>query len=143
MCQVLTKEFKIVGAKKYGAFVEYAQLVPEAARQFLQRADEIENSTGIEVTVYEPKRDETHKEGTFYVGILVNERVASPPEGMEFLEFQYSYATIKGKESDMGKLYSQLDGWIEAQKYTRNNNFIIEVYHPEELVEIYIPIENA
>lgn len=148
MCEVVSKEFKLVGMKHKGMYKDYAELVPKAAKQFLQKAAEIPNSTGIEVTVYEPQRDQTHLEGTFYVGILVSEKPAFVPEGMEYFDIQHSYGVIRGKETEMGKLYSELDKWILEQRYNRGTHeqYIIEVYYPVkdgvEEVEIHIPIKN-
>ncbi len=45
----------------------------------------ISNLEGTEITVYEPKASESHTEGTFYVGLLVNGEFDSLPEGAEFL----------------------------------------------------------
>jgi predicted transcriptional regulator YdeE len=149
MCEIVTKEFKIVGVRNKGLFEDYAELVPRAAHQFLQNASRIQHNTGIEVTVYEPKADENHAEGTFFVGLLVNEQMDTLPEGLEYLNIQHSYAMIKGKDSGMEKLYSSLDYWIECQSYQKDTaeHFIIEVYYPTqtggEEVEIYIPVKNS
>lgn len=148
MCQIVTKEFKVVGMRNKGLFDDYADLVPRAAHQFLQNAHRIQHNTGIEVTVYEPKAHESHAEGTFYVGLLVNEQMDTLPEGMEYLHLQHSYAVIKGKGNQISSLYSTLDRWIEDEGYERDTaeHNIVEVYHPVENdveeVEIHIPLEN-
>ncbi|MBT2680207.1 GyrI-like domain-containing protein [Bacillus sp. ISL-35] len=145
MCQVVNREFKVIGMKQNGPFESYAQLVPQAAQQFLQQ---MPNYEGTEVTVYEPKSSDSHVEGTFYVGILVEEKPVSLPEGIEFLEIQHTYGMISGKGNEMGKLYSTLDEWIYGQGYQKelDGNYIIETYHPIEndieMVEIYIPINS-
>jgi hypothetical protein len=87
MFQVVNREFKVIGMKHSGPFESYAQLVPQAAQQFLQR---MPNYEGTEVTVYEPKASNSHVEGIFYVGILVEEKPASLSEEIEFLEIQHS-----------------------------------------------------
>jgi predicted transcriptional regulator YdeE len=144
MCQVVTREFKVIAVKHRGLFKDYAKLVPQAAQQFSQSAS---NLSGTEITVYEPKVNESHAEGTFYVGLLVNDELAALPEGAELLEIQHSYGMIRGKGSEMSSLYSLLDQWIDEQGYTRDTleNFILETYHPVENegeeVEIYIPIK--
>jgi predicted transcriptional regulator YdeE len=145
MCEVVSREFKIIAMKHNGRFEDYPQLVPQAAQQFVNRMPDF---SGTEVTVYEPKANISHTEGTFYVGILVNETPRSLPEEMEFLEIQHSYGMIRGKGNEMDGLYSKLDGWINADSYARatDGNYIVETYHPVENdieeVEIYIPIKG-
>ncbi len=145
MCQVVNKEFKVIGMKHNGQFESYAQLVPQAAQKFLQLTS---NYEGTEVTVYEPKASKDHVEGTFYVGILVEEKPVSLPEKLEFLVIQHTYGMISGNGNEMGKLYSTLDEWIGGQGYQKelDGNYIIETYHfienDIEMVEIYIPINS-
>ena len=144
MCKVVSRDFKVIAMKHQGRFEDYAELVPQAAQQFLKRMPDF---SGTEVTVYEPKSSKSHTEGTFYVGILVDEKPVSMPEEMEFLEIRHSYGMIRGDGKEMGSLYSSLDQWIEKKGYIRDTlkNFIIETYHPlengAEEVEIYIPIK--
>ena len=143
MCQVVSRDFKVVAMKHQGRFEDYAVLVPQAAQQFLKRMPDF---SGTEVTVYEPKLGETHIEGIFYVGILVEEKPESLPEEMEFLEIQQSYGMITGKGNEIGRLYSTIDEWIDKQGHKRElaGSYIIETYHPVEndveMVEIFIPI---
>ncbi|MFT9598342.1 GyrI-like domain-containing protein [Mesobacillus sp.] len=144
MCQVVTREFKVIAVKHRGLYKDFAELVPKAAHQFLQR---VPNLAGTEVTVYEPKASESHTEGTFYVGLLVNNALDTLPEGAEFLDIQHSYGMIRGKGTGMGSLYKMLDQWVDEQGYARDTleNYILETYHPVENdveeVEIYIPIK--
>lgn len=144
MCQVVKREFKVVAVKHRGLYKDFAELIPKAAHQFLQR---VPNLAGTEVTVYEPKGSESHPEGTFYVGLLVNDEFDNLPEGAEFLDIQHTYAMIRGKGTEMGSLYSTLDQWVDEQGYARDTleNYILETYHPVENdveeVEIYIPIK--
>jgi predicted transcriptional regulator YdeE len=144
VCQVVTREFKVIAVKHGGLYKDFAELVPKAAHQFLQR---VPNLTGTEVTVYEPKASESRTEGTFYVGLLVNDEFETLPEGVGFLDIQHKYAMIRGKGTEMVSLYSSLDQWIDEQDYARDTleDFIIETYHPVENdveeVEIYIPIK--
>lgn len=148
MCKVVSKEFKAVGMRNRGLFRDYATLVPKAAQYFLKRAHDIPNSTGVEVSIYEPKRDQTHREGTFFVGCLVNGDAESLPEGMEYIRAENSYATIRGKVTEMGQLYSELDKWIGEQgyQYRSPEHYILEVYCPVENdtedVEVYVPIKS-
>lgn len=145
MCQVVNREFKVIGTKHSGPFESFAQLVPQAAQRFLQR---MPNYEGTEVTIYEPKASNSHVEGIFYVGILVDEIPVSLSEEIEFLEIQHSYGMISGKGNEIGKLYSTLDEWIDGQGYQKelDGNYIIETYHPVEndieMIEIYIPIHS-
>ena len=145
MCQVVKKEFKIIAKKHTGLYKDYAELVPKAAQQFLQRAS---NLAGTEVSVYEPKANESHTEGTFYVGILVDDKIDTLPEGAEFLNIEQSYGMIRGKGTEMSSLYSSLGQWIDVQGYERDTleNLILETYHPVENdveeVEIYIPVKG-
>lgn len=144
MYQVVTREFKVIAMKHRGLYKDFAELVPMAAHQFLQG---IPNLAGTEITVYEPKASESHTEGTFYVGLLVNGEFDSLPEGAEFLDIQHTYAMIRGKGTEMASLYLSLDQWIDEQGYARDTfeDFIIETYHPvdngAEEVEIYISIK--
>ena len=144
MCQVVKRKFKVIGMRHSGLFKDYANLVPQAAHQFLQRASNLE---GTEITVYEPKASESHTEGAFYVGLLVNDELDTLPEGAVILDIQHSYGMIRGKGTEMGSLYSTLDQWIDEQGFARDTlkDFIIETYHPVENdveeVEIYIPIK--
>lgn len=148
MCKVVTKDIKVIGVKHKGIFTEYADIVPKAAQQFLEKAKDIPNSTGLEVSVYEPPKEPTQLEGTFFVGILVNGHTDFVPEGMEYMHIHHSYAVIKGKGTEMGSLYSELDKWILDQSHSRATpeQYIIEVYYPVqgdvEDVEVYIPIKN-
>ena len=148
MSKIVTKEFKVFGKRNKGLFEDFGELVPRAAHQFLQNANRIQHNTGIEVTVYEPKADESHAEGTFYVGLLVNEQMDTLPEGMVYLHLQHSYAVIKGKGNQISSLYSTLDRWIADEGYERDTpkHYIVEVYHPlgndVEDIEIHIPVKN-
>lgn len=144
MSTVVTKEFKLAGQKNKGLFKDYGTLVPQAAHRFLQNAGGIPQP-GNEVTIYEPRRNENHEEGLFYVGLLVDQQPENLPEGIEYLEVQHTYAMIRGNGSEIGSLYSMLEQWIAEQSLTRaaQENFIVEVYYPVsggEEVEIYIPI---
>jgi predicted transcriptional regulator YdeE len=147
MSQVVEKAFKVVGERRNGLFKDYAQLVPKAAQQFLSRVNEIPQNTGVEVTVYEPPREREQLEGSFIVGVLVDEKVEQLPSGMEFIEVQEQYAMTKGKVSEIGEIYESLDKWIVEQGYQHESpeHYIIEVYcvvdDAEEEVEVYIPIK--
>jgi predicted transcriptional regulator YdeE len=144
MCQVVKREFKVIAVKHRGLYKDFKELVPKAAHQFLQRVPKL---TGTEISVYEPKASDSHTEGTFYVGVLVNGELDTLPEGTEFLDIQHTYAMIRGKGTEMGSLYSSLDQWIDEQGYVRDTweSYILETYHPVgnggEEVEIYIPIK--
>lgn len=148
MVKVVEKTFMVVGEKNRGLFKEYAEAVPKAAQLFLNRESEIPFSSGIEVTVYEQPKQQNQLEGTFYVGVLVNEKVSDLPTGMEYIEAEHRYAMTTGKVSEMSNIYSNLDKWIVENNYQHSspNNYIIEVYdqveNDVENVEVYIPIVN-
>ncbi|WP_430787545.1 GyrI-like domain-containing protein [Virgibacillus flavescens] len=143
-CQKVTKAFKIIGKKHSCAFGDYASEVPKHAQNFMEEATRIQNHTGIEVSLFEPKKDETHVEGIYYVGVLVSEPVEIAPEHMEYLEVEDEFVTIRGKMTNVSDLYSELLAWAEEQGYIINqNDYIVETYHPVEIgeeVEVYIPI---
>jgi predicted transcriptional regulator YdeE len=146
LVKVVEKTFMVVCEKNRGHFKEYAEAVPKAAQLFLKRESEIPFSSGTEVTVYEQPQQQNQVEGTFYVGVLVDEKVNELPTGMDYLEVQHRYAMTSGKVSEMGTVYSNLDKWIITNnyQYASANNYIIEVYYPVENdvenVEVYIPI---
>ncbi|MCA1320944.1 hypothetical protein LC085_13555 [Bacillus tianshenii] len=85
MVKVVEKTFMVVGEKNRGLFKKYAEAVLKAAQLFLNRESEIPFSSGIEVTVYEQPKQQNQLEGTFYVGVLVNEKVSDLPTGMEYI----------------------------------------------------------
>ncbi len=149
MCKVVSKEFQAAVMRNRGLFKDYAELVPKAAQHFLQQAHNIFNRTGLEVSIYERKIGDNHLEGTFFVGLLVNGKAESLPEGMEYIRAENSYAAIRGKVTEMGRLYSDLNQWIGEQgyQYEAPEHYIVEVYYPVENdaedVEVYIPIKNA
>ncbi|KON90294.1 hypothetical protein AF332_13485 [Sporosarcina globispora] len=148
MCKVVSKEFKTVVIKNKGLFKDYAHLVPETARDFLKQGHLVQNSSGLEVSIYEPKRGEDHLEGIFFVGYLVHEKADTLPDGMKYIEVQHKYATIRGKALEMGDLYVRLNNWISEQGHQQDSfdNYILEVYYPieneDEDAEVYIPIKN-
>lgn len=143
MCHVMSGDFKVVAMKHTGSFEDYAELVPQAAQQFLKK---MPNFSGTEVTVYEPKTSEAHTKGVFYVGVLVDEKPESLPEEMEYLEIQQTYGMITGKANEIGRLYSTIDEWISQQGHKKElaGTYIVETYHPVEndveLVEIFMPL---
>ncbi|MEH7385275.1 AraC family transcriptional regulator [Bacillus sp. JJ1521] len=144
-CKKLKKVFRVVGLKGSGAFVDYGVEVPKLAQQLLARKYEIKNHTDIEIALFEPKRDNNHLEGYFYVGLIVNDNLTEVPFGMEYIEKEQEYASIRGGINNLTNLHQHLKNWIDEQGYKRNlESYIIETYHPmlsgEEEVEIYLPI---
>ncbi|MEO4053328.1 GyrI-like domain-containing protein [Solibacillus sp. CAU 1738] len=138
------KTFKVVGIKGKGSFENYSIEVPELARQFLSRINEIDSSNGNEIALFEPKIDEDHLEGNYYVGVIVDKSFSAVPEGMEYIELSQSYVSARGPITEIGTLYHNLLQWSIKQQYKRNiESYIIEIYHPMdngEEVEIYLPI---
>ncbi|WP_045518986.1 GyrI-like domain-containing protein [Neobacillus niacini] len=144
-CKTVKKTFRIVGLNGSGAFANFGTEIPKLAQQFLDRLDEIENHSGTEIALFEPKRDDDHLEGYYYVGVSVNEPLKRVPVGMEYIETTQDYVTTRGKINNIGKLHNILLKWADDQGYKRDlESHIIETYHPmengEEEVEIYLPI---
>lgn len=141
----IKKNFKVVGMKNSGVFDDYGTEVPKFAQQFLRRANEIKNSSETEIALYEPKRNDNHLEGQYYVGLIVNETLNEVPTGMEYIETTQDYVNMRGKISDIGKLHKELLKWADEQGFQRDlESYIVETYHQnensEEEVEIYLPI---
>ncbi|NYE05751.1 hypothetical protein F4694_002526 [Bacillus niacini] len=144
-CKTVKKTFRVVGIKGSGAFSNLGTEIPKLAQQFLNRLDEIENQSGTEIALFEPKRDADHLEGYYYVGIMVNEPLNKVPVGMNYFETTQDYVTTRGRISNIGTLHNILLKWADEQGYKRDlESHIIETYHPiendVEEVEIYLPI---
>ncbi|MCM3707264.1 MULTISPECIES: GyrI-like domain-containing protein [Cytobacillus] len=147
MCIVVSKGFKAVVIRNSGLFEEYAHLVPEAAQSFLRQGHLVQNSSSLEVAFYEPKRGEDHLEGTFFTGNLVYEKAQTLPNGMEYIEAEHTYASIRGKTAEVGDLHKRLNSWLsENDRQQSIDDYIIEVYYPgenkEEEAEVFIPIKD-
>jgi predicted transcriptional regulator YdeE len=143
---MVKKEFKLVGLKGSGEFVNFGNLVPLLAKQLLSRLNEILNLTENEIALFEPKKDEEHRIGHYYVGLIVSEKLNEVPIGMDYIEINKSYITTRGNISNLGELHLNLLNWAEEQGYQRDLDFyIIETYHPmgegDEEVQIYLPIQ--
>lgn len=141
------KEFKLVGLKGSGEFVNYGNEVPLLAKQLLSRSNEILNSTETEIALFEPKKNEEHRIGHYYVGLVVSEKLKEVPSGMDYIETVKSYVTTRGNISNLGVLHLNLLNWAEEQGYQRDlDSYIIETYHQmvegEEEVQIYLPIQG-
>lgn len=144
-CKKVKKIFRVVGIKGRGAFANFGTEVPTLAQQFITRVDEIENHSGTEIAIFEPKKDANHLEGNYYVGLIVNETLKEAPVGMDYIETAQSYVTTRGEIHNIDNLHNQLLKWADDQGYKRDlDSHIIETYHPmengEEEVEIYLPI---
>ncbi|MBQ6448770.1 AraC family transcriptional regulator [Cytobacillus oceanisediminis] len=142
---MVKKEFKLVGLKGSGEFVNYGNEVPLLAKQLLSRSNEILNPTETEIALFEPKKAEEHRVGHYYVGLIVNEKLNEVPTGMEYIETNKSYITTRGNISNLRELHLNLLNWAEKQGYERDlDSYIVETYHPmggEEEVQIYLPIQ--
>ncbi|WP_099364207.1 GyrI-like domain-containing protein [Fredinandcohnia onubensis] len=143
---VVDKEFKLVGLKGSGEFVNFGNEVPLLAKKLLSRSNEIQNRTDTEIALFEPKKDEDHKIGHYYVGLIVSEKSNDLPTGMDYIETTNRYITTRGNISKLGELHLNLLNWAAEQGYQRDlNSYIIETYHPmgetEEEVQIYLPIQ--
>ncbi|MGA3674465.1 hypothetical protein [Lysinibacillus agricola] len=60
---MVKKEFKLVGFKGSGEFINFGNEVPLLAKQLLSRSNEILNPTETEIALFEPKKDEKHRVG--------------------------------------------------------------------------------
>ncbi|MCM3595402.1 AraC family transcriptional regulator [Metabacillus idriensis] len=145
-CKKVKRTFKVVGIKGSGAFDNFGIDVPSLARQFLTRLDELENRSGTEIALFEPKRDVNHLRGHYYVGLIVHESLEAVPDGMDYIELSQTYVTIRGKMNNIGSLHHNLVQWADDHSYKRDlESHIVETYHPmengEEEVEIYLPIQ--
>jgi predicted transcriptional regulator YdeE len=143
---MVKKEFKLVGLKGSGEFANFGNLVPLLAKQLLSRLNEILNLTENEIALFEPKKDEEHRIGHYYVGLIVSEKLNEVPIGMDYIEINKSYITTRGNISNLGELHLNLLNWAEEQGYQRDlDSYIIETYHPmgegDEEVQIYLPIQ--
>jgi predicted transcriptional regulator YdeE len=146
-CKTVKKSFRVVGIKGSGPYTNFGTDVPKLAEQFLVRLDEIENNSGKEIALFEPKRESNHLVGDYYVGIIVNETIPEVPVGMELIETAHYYITTRGKMNNITNLHSNLLKWANENGLKRNlESYIVETYHPmengEEEVEIYLPIYN-
>jgi predicted transcriptional regulator YdeE len=144
-CKTVKKSFRIVGIKGSGLYTNFGTEVPKLAEQFLDRLNEVVNSTGKEVAFFEPKRDANHVEGIYYVGIIVNETINEVPVGMELIETTQYYITTRGKMNNISSLHNTLLKWADEHGFKRDlESFIVETYHSmengEEEVEVYLPI---
>ncbi|MFJ7939253.1 GyrI-like domain-containing protein [Peribacillus sp. NPDC096622] len=143
---MVKKEFKLVGLKGSGEFVNFGNEVPLLAKQLLSRSTEILNPTETEIALFEPKKDEEHRIGHYYVGLIVSEKLNEVPTGMDYIEINKSYITTRGNISNLGELHLNLLNWAEEQGYQRDlDSYIIETYHlmgeGDEEVQIYLPIQ--
>jgi predicted transcriptional regulator YdeE len=143
---MVNKEFKFVGLKGTGEFVNFGKDVPLLAKQLLSRSNEIPIPTETEIALFEPKKDEKHMVGQYYVGLVVTEKLNEVPTGMDYIETNECYITARGKISNLADLHLNLLNWGEEHGYQRDlDSFIIETYHPfgegEEEVQIYLPIK--
>ncbi|MED4886156.1 GyrI-like domain-containing protein [Lysinibacillus sp. FSL R7-0073] len=145
--QSLNYNFRLVGVKGRGAYENFHKEVPLLAKQLWSRANEIQSHLGIEIALFEPKTDIQHLEGNYYVGLMVNDAFNKVPKGMELIELNQQYVTIRGKISNLNSLHIELLKWSKEQGYTRIlKSYIVETYHPmegrEEEVRIFLPIEE-
>lgn len=143
---MVKKEFKLVGLKGSGEFVNFGNEVPLRAKQLLSRSNEILNPTENEIALFEPKKDEEHRIGHYYVGLIVSEKLYEVPTGMDYIEINKSFITTRGNISNLGELHLNLLNWAEEQGYQRDlDSYIIETYHLmgecNEEVQIYLPIQ--
>lgn len=139
------RTFKVLCMKGRGSFDDFGIDVPNLAQQFLTRLGEIDSRFGNEIALFEPKRDENHLEGSYYVGVLVFGTPLAVPDGMEYIELSQTYVSTRGDMNNISNLHTCLLKWLNEQGFKRDlGSLIAEIYHPlengEEHVEIYLPI---
>lgn len=144
-CRKVNKIFRVVGIRGCGAYAKFGAEVPKLAQQFQTRIDEVENQSCTEIALFEPKRDGSHLEGHYIVGLFVNKALKDVPVGMDYIETAQSYVTTRGKIIDIENLHNHLLKWADEQGYKRDlDSYIVETYHlmenGEEEIEIYLPI---
>jgi predicted transcriptional regulator YdeE len=145
-CRMVYKEFKVVGLRGSGEFVNFGNEVPLLAQSLLRRSTEIQNVTGTEIALFEPKQDENHRIGQYYVGLTVSKKGTEVPIDMDYIETHNCYITTRGNISKLRELHFQLLKWAKEQGYQRDlDSYIVETYHPmddgTEEVQIYLPIQ--
>ncbi|WP_226537473.1 GyrI-like domain-containing protein [Fictibacillus halophilus] len=140
----INKVFQVVGMKNKGLYSNFGSEVPKNAQRFMSRIDEIKNPLGIEVSLFEPKKGEDHKEGQYYVGVLVKDKIDEVPSGMEYIKISGEFVSTKGSMTVVSDLYTSLQKWSKEHGYhPTQESYFIEMYLPVEEgeeVEIYIPI---
>jgi predicted transcriptional regulator YdeE len=141
----INQQFRLVGMKNNGAYADFGTEVPKAAQQFMAQAADIKHLAGTEIAIFEPKRDEHHLEGHYYVGLIVGEALNDVPVGMDVIELNEEYVTARGGIDQIGSLHDGLVKWAEEQGFRRNPDaYIVETYHPvengDEEVEVYLPV---
>jgi len=142
---MVKKSFQVVGIKGTGLYANFGIEVPGLAQQLLSRLGEIEIHSGTEIALFEPKRDEDHIEGEYFVGVIVNEALKDVPVGMEYIEIAQSYVTTKGNINQLANLHNNLLTWVGEHGFKKDiAALIVETYLPmengEEEVEIYLPV---
>ncbi|ANX13768.1 hypothetical protein ABE41_017295 [Fictibacillus arsenicus] len=140
----INKVFQVVGIKNKGLYSNFGSEVPINAQRFMSRIDEIKNHLGVEVSLFEPKKGEDHKEGHYFVGVLVKDKIDEVPAGMEYIEISGEYVSTRGSMTVVSDLYTSLQKWSKEQGYyPTQKSYFIEMYHQVEEgeeVEIYLPI---
>lgn len=144
-CKNEKKTFYIVCIRGQAAFKDYGEVVPNLARKFFSRIEEVAQSIGTEIAIFEPQKDAEHHEGFFYVGVIVNEPLVEVPDGMDFITLSHTYVSLRGNMNNIEQLHKQLMNWSIEQGYVRDlESLIVETYHPlangQEEVEIFLPI---
>ncbi|MBD1222066.1 hypothetical protein GLV94_12390 [Virgibacillus halodenitrificans] len=83
----------------------------------MSRLNEISNHTGTEICLFEPKKDDKHLEGDYYVGIIVPDSLTELPSGMEYIEVKDEFVVTRGSIMEIGELHSKLGEWAKEQGY--------------------------
>ncbi|MFJ7309787.1 AraC family transcriptional regulator [Peribacillus frigoritolerans] len=137
---MVKKEFKLVGLKGSGEFVNFGNEVPLLAKQLLSRSNEIQNPAETEIALFEPKKDEEHRIGHYYVGLIVSGKLNEVPTGMDYIEINKSYITTRGNISNLGELHLNLLDWAELSRHitlwkkeVKKYRFIYQFKHKRQI----------
>jgi hypothetical protein len=145
----------VIGYRYTGRFDEYAKLVKQAFDELRGKLEDIPEKTGQTIAIYEPKKNEEHVEGFFYVGCIVEAEPSSTvlQDGSEYLRLAGTYACANGTIGQMSTIYTFVEQWIKENGYRQlwPDTLFVERYEfpipegditGEEPVMVMLPIEQ-
>lgn len=144
--------FHVIAYKHSGRFDQYATLVESAFQELNRKRSQIPTCTDTTVAIYEPRRGPDHVEGFFYVGVIVEGKPMTLPEGSYYMHIEGTYSSAKGQIKDIGKIYESANQWIREHHYEPiwPDGLIVERYESpipdvltfDEEVEVLLPIHH-
>ncbi|TFE00787.1 GyrI-like domain-containing protein [Jeotgalibacillus sp. R-1-5s-1] len=144
MSEKVQREFLFVGVMHEDTYDSLAEKVPLNAQNFMSRLDEIPAKMTAEAAFFEPA-EEGKEKGTYFVGVLVEDKPEKLPDDMEFLTVNGLYGKTAGPITSISSLHQELAQWLKSRELSRDDDWIIECYHPagdDEIVEIYLPVKD-